>query len=242
LPFTLDNPESFYLHSQFTGGQVPEGSTDFGQYFTPDVVDSILGTAKERDIRGYTNQFNQLFPTGFAANWAPQTADDTIINDILQQRIEPYSQQLETAKARGTLTDAGYNKAVSGLDEQRAQAASKLQGIGGGLISALRDRLSGIQQEGQTALGAYNLGQTFDPNAYYQQAQEARDTGLRDLSGNISAAAPAGSLFDIDSLLANAGRVQGQINPGSESLAAALAAREKERKRQRGLGSTGALA
>lgn len=218
---------------------VPYLDPNPGSYYAnANIADLVLGQATDTARRNYGNAFNEFAPTGFADTRVASTLDDAIIQQILMEQYNPALEQVQRAYERGTLNDTGYNTAQELLGQQRTTAEAQLQNTGGTILSAMRDRLSGIANEGRTAASQYELGTTFDPNVYKTRLDTAYNEGVSGLEGNLRNQIGGTQYFDIGSILSRGATSQGVTNPQRE-LFDTFQAREQDRNKQRGLGTQG---
>lgn len=215
---------------------IPDLDPNPGGYFSSNLVDQVLGGEQTARRGKYGRDVAALFPTNYAQTTFADTADDSVLNDILGTAYGTASDALGRAKARGNLDETGYNYAVGQLGQQKTAGMSKLQRTGGDILSGYRTGLEDIGKKASTAAGSYELGGTFDPNVYKTEADTYISGKKAGLEGDIRGAVGTGDdLFNIDSLLNRAAGVQGAGN----NLAQVLEERMKKRTAERGLGSTG---
>lgn len=220
-------------------GGIPDLAENPSSYFSPDIADLVLGREESARRGRYTNQLNQFFTPSYATSQFADTADDPVLESILGTQYGEALGGVERARARGTLTDAGYNASIRRLGSDRSAASATLQDIGGGVLERNRGQLRNIADEALSGASGYTLGNTFDPTQYTGRA-ESTATGLRDrLEGDVRGAVGGTQLFDIGNILQFGAREQGAQNPTSTTIAEVLARRASERGRGRGLGSTG---
>jgi len=99
---------------------IPLGADNPLSFFDPNTAANVL-TEIENARRGqFLNQVNAFAPTGFATNLLPDTLDDDIILSILDEQFAPAQQNLERQKARGLLSDLGFNIANQNLTNPRS--------------------------------------------------------------------------------------------------------------------------
>lgn len=210
-------------------------------FFAPDIADIVLNRARDQRRREYTNALQGFAAPGFARELLPNTADDAILDAILNEQFTPASDQILRAFQRGNLTQTGFNTARDQLQSQRETAQSRLQDVGGGVLTNFRNELRGIADTGYNRAGTFELGQVFDPESIRGDILSTADDLRSRLGGSVRGALGGEQLFNIEDLISRAGIAQGAQNPGAASpaVAEALANREKERAKPRGLGSQG---
>ncbi len=236
------NPDDFMssLMSELQGVRrsVPFLDPNPGSFFGGDIADIVLNRATDTSRRGFTNTLNEFAAPGFATSLFPDTADDSILESILNEQFQPASDQLLRAFQRGNLTDQGFQTATSQLGSQREAGSARLSDVGGGVLSDFRSQLRDIGSTGFSRAGAFELGGSFDP----ENTRGLIDARFADLSGRLGGsirnALGGEQLFNIEDLITRGGIAQGGQNP-TGGLLDAFATRERERDKQRGLGSEG---
>lgn len=207
-------------------------------YFTDQFGDTALSNEQNRRRSQYTGALQGKGFEGQIDQSFGDTADDDLINSILQPQYQSAQDIIGNQQKRGTLTPSGYQYALNRLNDQRTAGLNKLQGIGAGerekLGGGVRDYLAEIYGKA----GEYTLGQQFDPNSFDTEFGNRLTSASGSLEGNIRAAAPT-NLFDTASVQQDAGNVQGQTSRGG--LLDTLASRRRGSSRGRGLGTTGAF-
>jgi len=222
-------------------------SNDYSKVFDPQtILDSTVGA--ERNLRRgqYTTQakaaFSKLDPDAAFSD----TADDQYINDIVGTQYNDAFGALDRAYKRGALTDTGYKAGLSELGTQRDAATSTANSLGGAVLTRDRGALSDIRGKAVTDAGAYDFGQTYDPNSYVNQYNTKLGGLQGNLKGDIATALQGQNFFDVGATLNKAGFAQGAQNTNplttdsnSPDYLAALGDKDKNKTNTRGLGGTG---
>lgn len=213
--------------------------------FGSDIGSNLLGDLRNEQIREFQRGINEFAPEGFESNAFGSTADDAIIDAILAEQFGEASDSILRARDRGTLNDQGFRYAMDNLNTQRTAANSRLQDIGGGILSGYRDELSGIAGNARTGAGNFDFGDTFDPNTYRTQLETRQGELSGGLEGAIRNAIGGEQFFNTNDLIQKGGIGQGATNTGlggqSGSLLAAISDRKDKEEEKRGLGSTGSF-
>lgn len=209
-----------------------------GSYFGSNIADVVLDRARDVQRRNFTNTISEFASPGFATELFPGTADDAVLQAILQEQFEPANLQLERARSRGNLTQSGFDAALSALQGQRSAGEARLQDIGGGVLSGYRDQLRDVAESGFGRAGSFELGQTFDPSSVRGQIETLTGELQGRLPGDIRNALGGEQLFNIEDLISRGGIAQGAQNP-TPALIDAFVKREDERTKKRGLGQQG---
>lgn len=218
-----------------TLGLIPEDDTAPGGYFT-NFGKNVFDTEEQAFRSANTNKINQIAPTGFERNRTPDNIVDSTIEDIIGSQYNTGRSGLDAARARGTLTDTGYNSALGGLDTAKGGARAQFDPIATSVVDSVRGAQRGYVDEWRQRGAGASLGSTFDTGAF--------ETGLNDLESReegaigsrIRAGAPT-NLFDIGALINQGGQAQGAQN----APIIATPQTEQRKKSQRGLGTTGAF-
>lgn len=220
---------------------VPYGATNPDSYFDPNTTDSVLSRIEGDRRTGYVTQANQMLPEDYGTRAFADTADDDIIGRILDEQYGQARTLVDRSRDRGTLTSSGYDSALKALSQQRSAGSSKLQGVGGNVLTGYRGQLSDIVGEGRTAASGYRLGQSYDPNAYTSRL-DAKKTDLTGrLESDIRSNLGGEQLFDPQGVLNTGFSAQGAQNTGRAGILDVLAQREKERGSKRGVGNEGSF-
>lgn len=220
-------------------GTVPDLFDRPENYFAgQNVVDAVVNNATQQQRNQFGQAIDQFAPSGFAQNRVTGTLDDSVISQILREQFDPAQQQIQRAFDRGMLNPIGFQSANDELGRQRSGAEGKLQDIGGGVLQALRDRLSGIGQEARQGANTYQLGSNFDPSSFQSRINSTYDEGVQGLEGSIRNALGGENLFDLSPILARGGTDQGITND-RRGVLQALQNREQDRNRTRGLSTQG---
>jgi len=218
---------------------IPDLDSNPGSYFSPSLVDSVLAGEQTARRSNYTRDINNLFPSGYEYNTFSDTADDSVLGDILSGAYGRASDSLLRARQRGNLDETGYNYALGQLGTQKSAANATLQQRGGDVLNRYRGDITNLANTARTAAGNYELGQSFDTGAFGRQRDDLIGSRRSTLEGDVRATAGTGDdLFNIDSLINSAGSIQGATNSAG-NLAGVLEARQKKRSATRGLGSQG---
>jgi len=223
---------------QSTRQSIPFLDPNPGSFFGPDIADIILNRAQDTQRRGFRNTLNEFAAPGFASDLFPGSADDAILSSILNEQFQPASDSLLRAFQRGNLTDQGFQTATSQLGSQREAADARLQDLGSGVLGDFRSELRDIAGTGFDRAGAFQLGETFNPQDVQRQIESRTSDLTGRLGGNIRNVLGGEQLFNIEDLITRGGISQGAQNPNS-GLFDAFASRERERDKRRGLGSEG---
>ncbi len=178
-----------------------------------DALNTALGT-----YRGdLTRQLNSIAGENIGYNTFADTADDDILSAILGERRADAMATIDAAKARGQLNDAGYARAISGLDRQGSAAMSDLQDLGLGVLSKYREQLGGLRNNALTSIGSTDFSNPYSFDTFKQMLADTTGSLQGRLQGDISRATEGKSFFDPSSIITQSGAVQGYYNPTATS-------------------------
>lgn len=222
--------------------KVPDLDSHPGAYFTSDAFASGIDNAEKVKRANLNGRVNSTFAPGFEKSLISDTADDSIIDSILNTQRNNAQQQIEFNRKRGVLNDAGYATVENELGGQANAARSTLTNIGDSILGKKRQDLLNIRGDAGNAASGYTFGQAEpDVNTYYKQAQDKATSGLGDLEGSIRSALGSTSLFDVPTLMQKGGTAQGPINLTTAGADTALPFDPRKSNTKRGLGGTGAF-
>lgn len=215
-------------------GNIPQLDSNPGAYFGDDLVDRVLGRVRDTRRNQYGQQVNQFAGDGFADKAVGNEFDDTVLNNIYDEQYGDASSQLQRAFARGNLSPIGMSLAQKQLESQGRAGRSRLQDLGGGVLSRYRTELGDIGTAARTRAGGYELGGNFNADDYRQQIDTKKGEFGQRLEGDIRDATKGEQIFNVDDIIGKAGVSQGTYNPATASATAssspifgALSARKK---------------
>lgn len=221
---------------------IPKNTTDFNQFYGPGIGGRLLDEEQSYRRGGAMSSVNDLFRPGFESRFLSDTTDDATADSIYNEQYNRARTLLDNSLKRGNLNDTGYNTALEGLERQGTSARSRLGELGTSLLGKYRTNLTNLGSEARTAASGLTLGQGFSIDPYRQRLDRGLDEARIGLSGELRSAAGE-DLFDIGTLLGQAGGQQGSVPGGSggSPLFAALNTRNRKYNPRRGVGSEGAF-
>lgn len=215
-------------------GMVPQLDSNPGAYFGDDLVDRVLGRIRDTKRTQYGQQVNEFAGDGFADKAIGNDFDDTYLKGIYDEQYGDASSQLQRAFARGNLSPIGMSLAQKQLESQGRAGMSRLQDLGGGVLSKYRTELGDLGSRARTSAGSYELGNSFNIDDYKQQIEGKKGEFGQRLEGDIRDATRGENIFNVDDIVGKAGVSQGVYNPSTSSATAssspifgALSARKK---------------
>ena len=220
-----------------TRGRVADLDPNPGQFFTNDLIDSVLNREQTLRREAHTRAARAAFPPGAEHVLFTDTMDDPFIESILgRQRGEAVS-ALDVAERRGNLDQRGREGAMARLGEQETAGRGAANTIGSNVLAEYRARMRDIADEAQDTAGRYVLGDRFNLGNF-QQRWDTQAGNLRSrLEGEVVSRISAEPFFDIGDILTRGGIAQGAVNP--RVAPAVLAEQERLRNTNRGIGGTG---
>lgn len=214
------NPHSFFSPEAFQ-----EGFTDF----------------QSRQRQSNAAKVRNAFAPGLENTLMPDSDIDSIVDSILNEQRGLASTTLDYQSKRGLLTPQGSEQARKSLDNQSQAARSTLSGLATGALDKDRQSLRDIISEADSYANNWMLGQSeFDPTPFTQRLQSKAERERAGLGGDVRAALGDTNLFNIPSIVAQAGTAQGAQNltasGGEQSI---LPKTRRSTIANRGLGSGG---
>lgn len=184
--------------------KVPTGTEDVASYFSPNLFDDVVNSTKTTQRNKLTGELNQFASDGFADQTWLGTADDSILQSILDTQYTDAMNNLLARNARGSLTGAAYTRALSDLNAGKSGALSKLNAAGDTVLAGYRNDLNTLASNARSRISNWDFLNPYDTKTA-KTAIDTRTAAQRSsLEGDIRNAAGGLSLFDADSLVANA--------------------------------------
>jgi hypothetical protein len=222
-------------------GLVPKTEENVGSYFNyNDMFDTAKSGATTAERGKLTNAYNTLTPTGWQENYFADTADDPILNAILEEQKGETQSTLDRKLGRGQMSQGAYDYALGQLGKLSGAANSKLQSLGGGVLSGYRDQLGNLANAFNNQVTNYQLGQNVDTGGWGTQLQNKATSLGQNMEGDIRTALGGTELFDPYALIAKAGSAAGASNqPVFGSTAQGTGAAQPLEEQNRSTGTTG---
>jgi hypothetical protein len=214
--------------------------------FSPDLGSTIINSLTGSKRTGAATKLDQLFSPTYSSTAIPDSLTGQYADTLLDEQFNPLNEQLMNAKKRGTLTDAGYNAALSTAAQKRSAGRATIGDLGSGIISRERGALDDYIGKARSDANALSLSANFDPNVYQMGARNLADTDISNFGGALRSAVGGTQFATLGDLINAGGAVQGANNPnaanplGTPALGAGAIA-DQDPNKKRGLGSTGAF-
>lgn len=222
-----------------TRSQIADLDPNPGQYFGDNFIDSAIARQTEADRARFGRQVDSFFTPGKESTIFTDNMDDPFIDAVLGRQRQEAVSALDSARRRGNLDTTGYTAAMRRLDEMGNAGRSTAQDLGKTVLDRYRSTIRGIGDEARSAIGSYDLGDSFDPSIY----QNRFDTTVGDLTGrlegDVSGALSGQNFFDIGDIISRGGAAQGAQN--APAMLDAIAERNRVRNADRGVGGTGSF-
>jgi len=170
--------------------------------------------------------------------------DQSIIDSIVDERLNQGSQVIAGQQARGNFNEAGITSANEQLQSQRGRINDQVFGLAESFVPGIDSTVGDIRGRAQEANEGFQLGdELFNVGAFTDE----RDTFLGDqntgFTSQINDAIGSDPLFNIGDSLAAGRKSQGVVSgPQQGTLLDTLAARENggiSNRTNRGLGTRG---
>jgi len=196
--------------------------TGLGQRLYTDLENAM----RSRNLR----DVNTIDPRGRIEN----TADDSIIAEILNRERGEANKYSQNLLDRGVITDAGFTGIQGDLEQQGARAQGLLTGLGDNLLAGGQGNLDQIFGQAKGAAGGGLLGESFDKREYQEDINKSFDDFMANLGTQFEAQLP-GDLFKTSGLGSVAGAAQGAQNTKYDRNA--LSGIFDDQEEERGLGN-----
>lgn len=206
------------------------------QYFNSDAFKQGFNDYESRARRANTSQVSNAFAPGTESNLLPDSEIDNIVNTILGEQKGLASTKLGYQQKRGLLNPVGVEQANKTLENQGKAASSTLTSLGQGVLDKDRSALTDIIANAGTAASSWMLGNNdFSVSPYQQQLTEKAQRERGNLEGDVRSALGNTQLFDIPTIVSQAGTAQGSDNLNFGSIPGG----GRKKSTSRGLGSSG---
>ena len=217
----------------------PNPGAAYGADLGTNIINSITGSKRT----AYGDQLNKIFAPSYAQTNIGDNLTSQYADTLLNEQFDPLRAQLTNAQKRGTLTDVGYNAALSTLGQKLSTGRSTIGDLGTTIIGKDRGDVNDYIGNARKDANAATLSTAFDPNTYATGAQNLVNSDVANFGGALRNAVGGTKFADISELINAGGAVQGATNPSAANpnvgLGATILADDPNLKR--GLGNTGAF-
>lgn len=196
-------------------GIAEDDLTPMNSYNTRTLFNDAYNTAVGTYRGDLTRQLNELAPEDFGYTTFADSADDSILQAILDNARSDALAQIDAARARGQLNDVGYQRALAQLDKQKEAAWGDLQDLGLGVLSGYRDQLGSMRKDmlGRISNAGFDNPLSFD--AFNNRLTQTINDLTGRMRGDIYRATQGQSFFDPSGIISGAGALQGYYNPAT---------------------------
>lgn len=201
---------------QLLGGarsRVPQISENVGSYFDYDNLwNQATQQAQSAEQTRLDNKFRDMTPVGWQSQRFSDSADDSILDAILGEQYGESFDKIDAARARGQLSQGGFDNSVRRLGDKRTAARSTLEDLGLGVLGGYRDELTGIGKQFSDQIGNYKIGQNLDLDNFSRLLDERQGSLQSRMRGDIYRALGDTELFNTDAIMAKGGSAAGVSN------------------------------
>lgn len=182
---------------------VPESADNVGQYFDyEDLWSKATNQVQNAQRTKLSNQYTGMTPVGWEQGYFADTADDSILDAILGEQYGETFDTIDSARARGQLSEGGFQNTIRGLDQKKIGARATLEDMGLGVLGGYREELGGIADQYGDKVTNYTLGQNLDLGAMTGALNQRKTSLGGRMQGDIYRALGDTQLFNPETLLA----------------------------------------
>lgn len=212
------NPEKFYNEEAFKSGFADQASK-----------------VRSQNV----NRVRNTYSPGFESSLLPDSMIDDIVNSIVSEQRGQAGTSLDYQSKRGLLRPQGTEQAMRSLGNQESAARSTVGDLARGVLDKNRSSISDIVSKAGTAASEWDFGMNdFSLDPYRTQIDTAANRARSNFGGDVRAALGDTNLFDLPSVIAQAGTAQGANNLNiGDAVVPGDAKRQQTSKR--GLGNAG---
>lgn len=160
-----------------------------------------------------TGLLNDAAAEGFEYDAFGDTADDAILQAILDTQRGDAQAVLTRAHARGQLNDTGYSRATNELDAQGKAGMSSLQSVGGGVLADYRNQLANVRNNALTRIGTASFAQPYNVGSVIDRLNQMKQQFQSSLENDIYGAVGGSDYFSTSNAISRGGSTQGMTNP-----------------------------
>lgn len=223
----------------------PSHADPYSQFGVDNYFNNAVQNTQSRYQSDLRNQIVGAGGDGFEYQTFADTADDPILQGILDRQKGDAQLILDRAKARGQLNDVGYGRAQTELGTQGSGAMATLQSIGGGVLEGYRKQLRNTYDQGLNQAATASFAQPFNAGSIVDRLNQLK-TGLSgSLENDINKGVGGTTFYTPSVAIGKGGTTQGTINPSKinfkeNPLLAAF--QTDENRKQYGATNTGSTA
>jgi hypothetical protein len=190
----------------------PEIVSDPNALFSPTLLEDAMSEARTTQRGRYGQEVKNAFGTDYGLSQFGSTADDAVINALLDRQKTEAITSLDRALARGTINEIGRSSADREIENMLKAGAAKANTLGGNVLADYRNQLDTAVGKQREQAGAWDFGDTFDINKAKSSVGQLGGSLSSSLEGDILNALSGQQFFDTDLLLGKAGNATGITN------------------------------
>lgn len=243
-----DNSDLLNNYQSYINDKYTDWGKGFRNLSTDDLINEFVDketATRKNQLQSWLNNTYGGFGTtnAYLDDYWKTDADNDFNNQFLDDYYNQSMSQLETAKNRGLLNEAGYNSAMSALDRRKSAATGELNTMTDDVINNYRDDLANKVAGFQTAVDDYDLGQrnNYNSTQFGNQFNDLYNTQQQNFENNLNTAVSGYTPFDVSDILGSARNTQGILTGGNQNseLLQSLQDQKKAQTNKVGLGNQG---
>lgn len=231
--YLSDRQKREFLHGKGINSYLldPTKNKGISDYYTPENVKLLSDPASVYDPNNLENAIKSLYETNVRNSFnkqlnAPgnfdeqltskfgQTADDSIINEILGSQFDTAKGALDTSLKSGQLNDIGYQAALQNLSQQKDTQFANLNTMGSDLLTNYKTQLSDQYNALRNKANSYTLGNAKpDLTSSLNDLNQQESTYLSGLKGSLLGKLGTAPIFDTTAAIQAGGNKQGIADP-----------------------------
>ncbi len=174
-------------------------------------------------------------------NYWNDNATDELTNNFIDTQYNDALTSLDRALKRGTLSQNGYNNALSNLNTQKSGAYSTIGDIGRGIIDDYKNDLTNKVSGYKTDIDNYNLGNygTISAEGFKNDFDTLYNNQKNSLENKFNLMTQDQKPFDVSQIIGDARTSQGVNNTQTDQLLGAIEDTETKKDKKVGLGNKG---
>lgn len=191
----------------------PSHSDPYSMYSRDTFFNDAVTDATGRYRADQRNTLNSAYGEGFEQQAFGDTADDALLQDILNQQRGDAQLIIDRSRARGSLNDSGYTRANKAIEDQNAAGMSSVQSLGGGVLADYRKQLGDTRSGALDRINTANFTSPYNVNNVVTQLGDLRNKFQSNMGNDLQRAVGGTSFFDPSVAISKGGQTQGTINP-----------------------------
>lgn len=219
-----DNSDLVNSYLQYINDQYTTRGKGFRSAKTEDLINGFVDNETQKQQNQLNNWLDNTYlghgsTNSYLDNYWKTDADNDFNTQFLDDYYNQSLTQLETAKNRGLLNDAGYNAAMSALDRRKSAASGEMNAMTDSVINGYRNNLMDQVNNFKTAVDDYSLANRNSVNQDYftNQFNNMYDNQKNNFEQDLNTAVSGYTPFDVADILGNARNTQGIMSGGSQN-------------------------